>query len=197
MSVCVARRSRARARGASLASLAATVVAAVAVATVLGACTSAPPPVVQPVPDGSGTGLVARVGHVIDGDTVTLAFAGHPEEPVRLLGIDTPETVKPGAPVECFGPEASDRTHALLPPGTEVVVQRDQEARDRYGRLLLYVWRRHDGLFVNRSLLESGHATTLSYAPNTSRRSELAGAERQARERQTGLWGACEPSPGR
>jgi micrococcal nuclease len=166
-------------------------------ATVLGACGAVPRPTVEAVPDGSGTGLVARVGHVTDGDTVTLAFAGHPEESVRLLGIDTPETVKPGAPVECFGPEASAATRALLPPGTEVVVQRDLEARDRYGRLLLYVWRRHDGLFVNRALLETGHATTLSYAPNTSRRSELAGAARQARERRTGLWGACEPSQGR
>ena len=64
---------------------------------------------------------MARVAHVVDGDTLDVTFAHRGRERVRLLGIDTPETVKPRAPVECFGPEASDHTKELLPPGTAVV----------------------------------------------------------------------------
>jgi micrococcal nuclease len=133
--------------------------------------------------------------HVTDGDTVDLAIGGRPPEAVRLLGIDTPETVKPGTPVGCFGPEASARTKALLPEGTDVVVQRDAEARDRYGRLLLYVWRRADGLFVNGSLVASGHARTLSIAPNDAHRAELSALAAAARAAGRGLWAACADDP--
>ena len=141
--------------------------------------------------------MVATVTHVVDGDTVDLAFRGQPDERARLLGIDTPETVKPDSPVECFGPEASERTKDVLSPGTEVIVQRDEEARDRYGRLLVYVWRRHDGMFVNEALLADGYATVLSIAPNTTHRSRLAAADRSARAAGLGLWGACEAPGGR
>ncbi len=162
------------------------------VCAVAAGCADQPPAAVVRLPDGHGTGLVARVDHVVDGDTVELVFPGHPPEPARLLGIDTPETVKPDAPVECFGPEASARAKALLPEGAEVVVQRDEEPRDRYGRILVYVWRRSDGLFVNRSLLDDGYATVLSMAPNTAHRATLAAAERRARAGSRGLWGACD-----
>jgi micrococcal nuclease len=162
----------------------------------VAACGHPARPATAPVP-GGGTGLVAHVDHVTDGDTVTLRIAGAEPERARLLGIDTPETVKPDSPVECFGPEASARTKALLPVGTEVLVQRDAEARDRFGRLLVYVWRRSDGLFVNRALLAEGQATVLSIAPNTARRAELAAAERSARQGGAGLWGACEDPGGR
>jgi micrococcal nuclease len=93
----------------------------------------------------------ARVVRVVDGDTIVVSLAGR-EERVRYIGVDTPETVKPGAPVECFGKKASARNKALLPPGTEVRLDRDAEERDRYGRLLAYVYRARDGLFVNASL---------------------------------------------
>ena len=83
----------------------------------------------------------------------------------RLLGIDTPETVHPERPVECFGPEASARTAALVPPGTAVRLERDVEARDRYDRVLVYVFRAADGLFVNRALVEEGYARTLWIPP--------------------------------
>ncbi|HWJ64124.1 MAG TPA: thermonuclease family protein, partial [Acidimicrobiales bacterium] len=99
--------------------------------TGLAACTAPRHPQAVAVP-GGGRGLPATVTHVVDGDTVDLAIGGATER-ARLLGIDTPETVKPNAPVDCFGPEASARTKALLPDGTAVVVQRDREARDRYG----------------------------------------------------------------
>jgi micrococcal nuclease len=145
----------------------------------------------MPVP-GGGRGLTATVTHVVDGDTVDLELAGGAER-ARLLGIDTPETVKPDAPVDCFGPEASARTKALLPPGTTVLVQRDREPRDRYGRLLVYLWRRRDHLFVNGSLVSDGFARTLSIAPNTSHQADLAARADAARTAGAGLWGTCPP----
>jgi micrococcal nuclease len=141
---------------------------------------------------GGGRGLPATVTHVVDGDTVDLDVGGAAER-ARLLGIDTPETVKPNAPIDCFGPEASARTKALLPPGTAVVVQRDREARDRYGRLLVYLWRARDRLFVNGSLVADGYARTLSIAPNTSHRADLAARVAVARAAGAGLWSTCPP----
>ena len=142
-------------------------------------------------PDG-GRGAAASVVHVVDGDTLDVELDGR-DERVRLLGIDTPETVKPNHPVDCFGPEASARTKALLPPGTAVVLQRDAEPRDRYGRLLVYLWRRADGLFVNGSLVDDGYADTLSIEPNTAHRGDLAARRDAARRAGRGRWGACPP----
>ena len=153
----------------------------------------------QAVPPTGATagarGLTATVVHVVDGDTVDLRFPGSGVERARLLGIDTPETVKPNTPVQCFGPEASARTKALLGPGTEVLVQRDREARDRYGRLLVYLWRRRDGLFVNDSLVRDGYARTLSISPNTAHRSDLSASRAEAAARRVGLWGRCGAAP--
>jgi micrococcal nuclease len=137
----------------------------------------------------------AEVIGVVDGDTVELRI-GAAVERVRLLGVDTPETVHPDRPVECWGPEASARTKALLPPGTAVVVQRDREARDRYGRLLAYLWRASDRLFVNEALLSEGAGEALIIAPNTSRRRQLTEAARAARAAQVGRWGSCPASDG-
>lgn len=161
----------------------------------VAACTRSASPAVVTVPGTSVRGVAATVTHVVDGDTVDLAVAGGGTERARLLGIDTPETVKPDHPVECFGPEASSRTKALLAEGTQVVVQRDQEARDRYGRLLVYVWRRADGLFVNGALVSDGYARTLSIAPNRAHAVDLAAAAADARLRGAGLWGACPADP--
>jgi micrococcal nuclease len=159
------------------------------------ACAPPPAPTTHAIP-GAGRGLAATVSSVIDGDTVELVVGGQHEQ-VRLLGIDTPETVHPSKPVECWGPEASALARRLLPPGTEVLVQRDQEARDRYGRLLTYLWRGHDHLFVNRALVAEGAARTLSIAPNTSHRATLAAAEHEARSGRLGRWGACPAEPER
>jgi len=130
---------------------------------------------------------------VIDGDTVDLDFGRDQVERARLLGADTPETVKPDAPVECFGPEASARAKDLLAAGTEVLVQRDVEARDRYGRLLVYVWRRVDGVFVNAALVAEGFARTLSIEPNDAHRVDLSAAATAATATGAGLWGGCPP----
>jgi len=136
------------------------------------------------------TGGAATVVSVTDGDTIDVELAGE-EESIRLLGIDTPETHHPTKPVECFGAEASAQTAALLPPGTEVRLVRDVEARDRYGRLLAYVYRADDGLFVNRALVTDGFATTLDIAPNDAHAAELARLVSEARAEGRGLWGAC------
>ncbi|MEO6629941.1 MAG: thermonuclease family protein [Aquihabitans sp.] len=158
----------------------------------LAGCSGRPEPGTAPIPGQPGTyGARATVVHVVDGDTVDLHLAGGGEERARLLGIDTPETVKPNTPVQCFGPEASAHTKALLSPHTPVLIQRDQEARDRYGRLLVYLWRARDGLFVNADLVAQGFARTLSISPNTAHRSDLASTAATARTARTGLWGLC------
>ena len=132
----------------------------------------------------------ASVISVTDGDTIRVDLQGT-STPVRLIGIDTPETHGQGGLRECFGAEATKRTHALLPAGTEVRLVRDVEARDRYGRLLAYVYRAHDGLFVNLRLAEEGFAAPLSIPPNVAHRDEFVAAAAEARDENRGLWGMC------
>jgi micrococcal nuclease len=133
----------------------------------------------------------AVVVRVVDGDTIRARVGGAADERVRLIGIDTPESVKPNTPVQCFGREASARTKALLPPGTPVRLVRDVEARDRYGRLLAYVYRRADGLFVNLALVEDGYAVPYTFPPNVAHADEFVAAARAAREAGRGLWSGC------
>jgi micrococcal nuclease len=116
-------------------------------------------------PDGSaGPREGARVLRVVDGDTVRVRLDGGGRETVRLIGIDTPETVKPGAPVERCGPEASRFAKRLL-TGRRVRLEPGVEERDRYGRLLAYVFL--DGRMVNEQLVARGLAEPLPIAPNT------------------------------
>lgn len=164
---------------------------ALAGALVLVACSlvaCSPPPTSTP-------GESARVVDVVDGDTVEVAVGGRTES-VRLLGIDTPETVDPDRPVGCFGPEASARTAALLPEGTEVVLERDVEGRDHFGRLLAYVFRADDDAFVNEVLVAEGFAEVLVIEPNGAYAPRLRAAESAARAAGAGLWGSC-PDAGR
>lgn len=133
----------------------------------------------------------AVVVEVVDGDTVELAF-GTRRERVRLLGVDAPESVHPSVPVQCFGPEASAGLATLLAVGTEVRVERDVEARDRYDRLLLYLYLLEDETFVNRWLVANGLADTAFYEPNTTRSTELTRARAAARAGSVGLWGQCD-----
>ena len=130
------------------------------------------------------------VAEVIDGDTIVIDFDGNLET-VRLLGIDTPETVDPNRPVQCFGQEASDYLAELISPGTELRVERDQQARDRFGRLLVYVFRASDNAFINLELLRHGYADLAIYAPNDSYRPLLEHGEASAKTAQAGLWEAC------
>jgi micrococcal nuclease len=135
----------------------------------------------------------ATVVRVVDGDTIVVRLAGG-EEHVRLLGIDTPESVDPRSPVECFGEEASRRAQELLPAGSTVRLERDVEARDRYDRLLAYVHRADDELFVNLAMVEEGYATVLTYPPNVTHAGAFDAAAADARRSGRGLWGAC-PDP--
>ena len=140
-------------------------------------------------PAVAGAGL-ASIERVVDGDTVSVRLAGRTER-VRLLGIDTPESVKANTPVECFAREASARLHNLLPPGVTVRLVRDVEERDRYGRLLAYVYRQPDGLFVNLDLVRGGYAQLLTYPPNLAHVDDLRQAAGDARRAGRGLWGSC------
>jgi micrococcal nuclease len=134
-------------------------------------------------------GTVARV---VDGDTV-MVQAGSRTLDVRLLGIDTPETVDPRRPVGCYGPEASAYTKHLL-TGRTVRLVYDRQLHDVYGRWLAYVYLERPGrpeLFVNARLITAGYARTLSIPPNTAHASELAVLERRAALDGVGLWSAC------
>ena len=137
-------------------------------------------------PDVAGPG-VATVERVVDGDTVSVRLAGRTER-VRLLGIDTPESVKADTPIECFAKEAADRLHGLLPSQVTVRLVRDVEERDRYGRLLAYVYRQPDDLFVNLDLVRGGYAQLLTYPPNVAHADELRRAAGDARRAGRGLW---------
>lgn len=131
-----------------------------------------------------------RVVQVVDGDTIDVDVDGR-DERVRLIGVDTPETVAPDRPVQCFGAEASEHTAALLPPGTRVRLVRDEVVRDRYDRLLAYVYRHEDGLLVNLSLIEGGFADAVSYGDNEALHDTFVAAEATARSDGVGLWSAC------
>ncbi|HEX2388623.1 MAG TPA: thermonuclease family protein [Solirubrobacterales bacterium] len=134
-----------------------------------------------------GQSVNARVVRVVDGDTIEVSIAGD-EEDVRYIGIDTPETVKPGEPVQCYGPEASAFNHRLV-EGETVRLVFDHELRDVYGRLLAYVY--VGDRFVNAALVRGGYARTLEIPPNTTRADRLAGLEQRAGRDGIGLWGAC------
>jgi micrococcal nuclease len=139
-----------------------------------------------PEPGSSATGRVERV---VDGDTIDVEQDGRRVR-VRLTGVDTPETVKPGSPVECFGPESSARTTALL-DGERVRLEYDVETTDRYERRLAYVFRAADGVFVNEALLRGGYAERFRSTPNRRYVDRLIEAETAARRENAGLWGAC------
>jgi micrococcal nuclease len=142
--------------------------------------------------DEGARGSLARVVRVVDGDTL-VAGAGGSTFYVRLLGIDTPETHRPGTPVECGGPEASASMRALVPPGAEVRLETDpgQDRIDRYGRLLAYVWL-SDGRLLEEAQLESGWATTYVFAGRpVSLFPRLAAAARAARDADRGAWSRC------
>jgi len=138
---------------------------------------------------------LAEVVRVVDGDTIVVRISGA-EERVRLIGIDTPESVDPRSPVDCFGPEASAAAKALLPEGTAVRLVRDVEARDRFDRLLAYVYLADDDTFVNLALAEQGYADVATFPPNVAHTDELVAAVSAARDAGLGLWGAC-PVAGR
>jgi micrococcal nuclease len=129
----------------------------------------------------------------IDGDTITVQTANGRRESVRLVGIDTPETGKGSRALECYGPEASAFTAGLLGGIDTVWLERDVEDRDRYDRLLRYVWFERDGrvYLANEAIVRSGAAERFRDTPNRRYLDELVAAEAFAREHGYGRWGAC------
>ncbi len=130
---------------------------------------------------------VAYVVRAVDGDTIEVRLDGRRED-VRYIGVDTPETVKPGTPVQCFGPRAH-RFNARFVEGRRVRLEFGVERRDVYGRLLAYVHLGHR--FVNAELVHRGLARTLAIAPNTRFAERFERLELAAARAGRGLWGAC------
>lgn len=130
---------------------------------------------------------VFKVTRVVDGDTIQLENG----QKVRYIGIDTPETVDPRKPVQCFGKEASDKNKELV-EGQEVRLVKDTSETDKYDRLLRYVY--VGDTFVNDYLVRNGYAHSSSYPPDIKNQDQLRLAEQEARENKRGLWAdnACK-----
>jgi micrococcal nuclease len=137
--------------------------------------------------------LVVRA---VDGDTLEVEIDGRRED-VRLIGVDTPETVKPDEPVQCFGPRASAFTHRIA-DGRRARLLFGVEPRDVYERLLAYV-QLGDPPFdvgrrsLNAMLLRRGLARTLTFPPNDRFAAPFRRLELEAARAGRGLWGACRP----
>ncbi len=134
---------------------------------------------------------------VVDGDTIEVEITDRIDGPgaggaaigalekVRLIGIDTPESVRPGTPIECFGREASAAAKALL-ERRDVWLVKDVEERDRYDRLLRYVYMQDE--MANARLVVNGYANAFTYPPNIRHSELFVQLQREARENDRGLW---------
>jgi endonuclease YncB( thermonuclease family) len=127
-----------------------------------------------------------QVLSVTDGDTIRVEIDGE-SVPIRLIGIDTPETVHPRIPIQPYGPEASAYLKALLPPGDSVQLELDVQARDRYGRLLAYVYT-EDGRQANLLMAQAGLARVLTIPPNVRYVDLYQAAAAGAQSVSKGLW---------
>jgi micrococcal nuclease len=139
----------------------------------------------------------ATVVRLVDGDTLVVradvdapGLPAGAETRVRLLEVDTPESVDPGSPVECYAERASAELARLAPPGSRVWALPDQELFDVYGRTLLYLWNDR-GQLVNLELVRSGAAEAVLHEPNDRYIDLVRRAESRARGAGRGLWGAC------
>lgn len=147
--------------------------------------TTTPEPATTQVlePDAVERAMVTRV---IDGDTIDVEVGGVAER-VRFILMDTPEI---SGRVECYGREASARTVALLPVGSDVTLERDVSERDRFGRLLRYVYL-EDGRMLNELLVAEGFATVATFPPDVKYVDRFREAESAARVELRGLWSLC------
>jgi micrococcal nuclease len=159
-----------------------------------GAGAEAPPPGLATTgaeraawPGPPGDAVAAEVRRVTDGDTFVAMVAGR-EERVRVIGVDTPETVAPDRPVERFGKQAAAFAERYL-AGATVRLAGDAEPRDRYGRMLAYVWLA-DGTFWNALLVAEGYAQQLTIPPNVAYAGLFRRLAAEARREHRGLWAA-------
>ncbi len=125
---------------------------------------------------------------VVDGDTVAVLL-NNKSQTIRLIGINTPETVDPRKEVECFGKEASDKAKELL-TGKKVIIEKDetQDEYDKYNRLLAYIYL-EDGTFYNKYMIEEGYAYEYTYDVPYKYQQEFKEAQKKAQELKKGLWG--------
>jgi micrococcal nuclease len=148
-------------------------------------------PSTAPTADGGGGAKKkpprALVSRVIDGDTIEVQFKGETID-VRLIGVDTPETVAPGQPVECFGKAASSFAENSM-EGERVRLEFDVQRHDRFGRTLAYVWT--GGELFNETLVAEGYAQVATFPPNVKYVDRFLAAQRVARQNDRGLWHAC------
>jgi micrococcal nuclease len=194
------RGYRGRTRAAALALVAMTVASCTAHRVVLN---RQAPATLLSEPPGHEIGEVTRV---VDGDTIEVGITGRVDGPgagdarigssydVRLLGIDTPESVKPNSPLECFGREASAAAKALL-EGSDVKLVKDVEETDRYDRLLRYVYIGHE--LANARLVVNGYAAAYTYPPNVRHAELFVALQREASQEHRGLWSpeTCSGEP--
>lgn len=132
-----------------------------------------------------GETLKTSVNRVVDGDTFEIVYEGKPTK-VRLIGVDTPETVKSGIPVEWYGKDASDFTKKLI-EGKQVTLEFDKGKLDLYNRLLAYVYL-PNGDMLNVILLHRGFAKTAFYSPNTKYKKVFLDIEAKAKDINIGRW---------
>lgn len=143
-------------------------------------------PSASPTPGHDG--VFATVVAIVDGDTIKVEGG----EIVRYIGMDTPETVDPRRPVECFGAEASAKNKELV-QGKVVELEKDISERDTYGRLLRYVWM--GDIFINEQLVREGFAYVSTFPPDVKYEERLLEAQRLARDEKKGLWSGACPLP--
>ncbi len=140
-----------------------------------------------PVPVASqGDSTTVQVVRVVDGDTIQVCCVFGDRVKVRDICVDTPETHHPMRGVEPYGMEAAEANRKLV-DGETVRLEFDVEQRDRYGRLLAYVYL-EDGTFVNACLVENGYAMVMTVPPNVKHQGLFLKLQREAREARRGLW---------
>jgi micrococcal nuclease len=137
--------------------------------------------------------IPATLDRVYDGDTISVILNGK-RETVRLIGIDTPETGGNFTEVECYGPEATDFLRALLPDDSTIWLERDVSERDRFDRLLYFVWHEDDdtAILVNEAIVANGYAIAQVYEPDDKYAALLANAQEEAMDQSLGMWEGCE-----
>jgi len=134
---------------------------------------------------------IYEIKRVLDGDTFEIEN-NNKTILVRMLGIDTPETIDPRKPIQCFGKEASDKTKELL-QGNSITLEIDstQSNLDKYGRILAYVYRANDNLFINQYLLDQGYAREYTYGLAYKKQKEFKEIQKIAKKDKRGLWEIC------
>lgn len=144
------------------------------------------PPVNISTPSFSTSSPQYLVTRIVDGDTIQIETG----QKVRYIGMNTPESVDPRKPVECFGKEASEKNKELV-LNKKVYLIKDVSETDKYGRLLRYVYL-EDGTFINSELVKQGYASVMTVPPDVKYSALFLDFQKQAKDSKLGLWSACK-----